>query len=80
MARCEKVILQPVKLPAEYHLVLNEAEAQFLSDILGRVGGDPKTTRRALGDDLYNALRVAGGFVAGGSDMSENIRCHTRGR
>ena len=61
MARCN--VLMQAK-PVEYNVVrelyLGPEEAQFLVDLLARVGGDPKNTRRVYADSISAALMLSG--------------------
>lgn len=55
----EEKVITTKQLPRVL-LTLTEAQAQFLTDILSKVGGDPMSTRRALQEDITSALRTAG--------------------
>ena len=50
------------KLPTDYKLTLtlNQNEAETLRRLLGKIGGDPKTTRRRFMDNISFALNHAG--------------------
>lgn len=41
-------------------LILSKDEAVMLRDVLANVGGNPKTTRRGLAENVFNALGNAG--------------------
>jgi hypothetical protein len=51
-------------------LELNRMEAETLATILGRVGGDPVTSRRKYSGAIYSAL-VRTGIPDNGNDVSE---------
>lgn len=58
MAKATKKEIPPVPVApvVEVTLVLSKEEAETLLAVLGRVGGNPYTTRRKHTQDVYNAL------------------------
>lgn len=50
----------PVPPPTEVVLTLSEDEAQVLRDVCGRIGGDPRASRRRLIDGIHDALESVG--------------------
>ena len=61
-----------VKEVATIHLELSEDEAQAMADVLQRVGGDPKKSRRKYMDQLRWALEGVGMKGRGQSDVTNN--------
>jgi hypothetical protein len=58
---------------ASYILELDKEEAQFLSDLCRRIGGDPTRSRRRIADRLRKVLGSAGVEAHNGiADMSIN--------
>jgi hypothetical protein len=58
-----KVALEPVVTYSEdthVELVLTQDEAEFLQDVMGSIGGDPKTSRRKYQNSIINALYNVG--------------------
>lgn len=53
MAKAELVTAEPT-----VQLTLSKPEAQALADILSKIGGSAKDTRRGLADNIANALRT----------------------
>ncbi len=49
----ENVPVEEVRI----NLELTEDEAQFVSDVMQCVGGDPVDTRRGIADGVYSALQ-----------------------
>lgn len=56
----EEIVTTMTKWTPMVQLTLTEEQAQFLKDILSKVGGDPFKTRRAVGDQISAALGKAG--------------------
>ena len=56
---------------ATYKVDLSQAEARLLRDILSRTGGDPAFTRRAIADDMIDALNSVG--LGWGRDIPDLI-------
>jgi phytoene/squalene synthetase len=61
----------------EVTLVLNGDEAQFLADIMGRIGGDSQHSRRRHADAIARALGIVNFHSSGGNDVEPS--CSTSG-
>ena len=59
----------------EVTLVLSEAEAQFLADVFGQIGGDRFHSRRGLSDSIAAALYGVG-YVWHGSSYQGDKQDH----
>jgi hypothetical protein len=64
----------PVKPIKQVTLILTDAEAQTLADILGMIGGNPVTTRRKHADSIDNALSSVGFDSQPPSDVCDELR------
>ena len=53
-------VIPPPLLRERIVLELSPNEAEALALILGKVGGDPKRSRRKYVDEIYNALSTLG--------------------
>lgn len=48
------------EIPAGVTLVLNDGEAEVLTDVLAAIAGSQQTSRRGLTEGIFNALSSAG--------------------
>ena len=72
----KKVKVEPVVTYREedhVELTLTMDEANFLQDIMGRIGGSPETSRRKHQSPISEALFEAGATGAGGDDKDGSI-------
>ena len=63
------------KKSGEVVLRMSEVEAQVLTNVLARVGGDPKKSRRRYVNSIYNVLKEAGIYYESSSCPGECDNC-----
>lgn len=61
-----------------FNLTINEAEARFLRDVVGQIGGCPANSRRSIADELSATLDSVGVRHEYVADISES-RSNGRG-
>lgn len=61
MAKAKRIPAPPVPQPPDtIELELTIDEAQFLTDLMGRIAGSPTKSRRGLADAIAKALNAVG--------------------